>query len=156
MFFLAMHKSPVPVCEHSWNPAKLDYLYLTLINMNYLRTLLTGLKLNATTKLQVIIISNVCYSLYLGQPISDSIHLQTFSRTQLKLIGITASNTWGLLLLVFLMGYGLVEVPRTVWRASNLEYQLAHVYFKVSKMSTEKEEAEEKLHEVLTVSGYLR
>lgn len=80
---------------------------------------------------------------------------QTFSRTQLKLIGITASNTWGLLLLVFLMGYGLVEVPRTVWHASNLEYQLAHVYFKVSKMSTEKEEAEEKLHEVLTVRGYL-
>ena len=37
---------------------------------------------------------------------------------------------------------------------SNLDYQLAHVYFKVSKMSTEKEEAEEKLHEVLTVRGY--
>jgi hypothetical protein len=49
------------------------------------------------------------------------------------------------------MGYGLVEVPRTVWHSSNLEYQLAHVYFKVSKMSTEKEEAEEKLNEVLTV-----
>ena len=76
----------------------------------------------------------------------------TLSRTQLKLIGIAASNTWGLLLLVFLMGYGLVEVPRIVWHSSNLEYQLAHVYFKVSKMSTEKEEAEEKLNEVLTVS----
>jgi hypothetical protein len=49
------------------------------------------------------------------------------------------------------MGYGLVEVPRTVLHSSNLEYQLAHVYFKVSKMSTEKEEAEEKLNEVLTV-----
>ena len=49
------------------------------------------------------------------------------------------------------MGYGLVEVPRTVWYSGNLEYQLAHVYFKVSKMSTEKEEAEEKLNEVLNV-----
>ena len=73
-------------------------------------------------------------------------------RPQLKVIGITASNTWGLLLLVFLMGYGLVEVPRSVWRASKLDYQIAHIYFKVSKMSTEKEEAEEKLSEVLSVS----
>lgn len=67
------------------------------------------------------------------------------------MIGIAASNTWGLILLVILMGYGLVEVPRTIWHFSNLEYQLAHTYFKVSKMSTEKEEAEEKLNEVLTV-----
>lgn len=77
--------------------------------------------------------------------------LLTFCRTQLRVIGVTASNTWGLFLLMFLMGYGLVEVPRSVWRSSNLEYQIAHVYFKVSKMSTEKEEAEEKFNEVLTV-----
>lgn len=49
------------------------------------------------------------------------------------------------------MGYGLVEVPRSVWFASKLEYQIAHIYFKVSKLSTEKEEAEEKLNEVLSV-----
>ncbi|XP_020625669.1 LMBR1 domain-containing protein 2-like [Orbicella faveolata] len=69
--------------------------------------------------------------------------------TYLKIIGITASNTWGLLLLVFLMGYGLVEVPRTTWNTARLEFQMAHAYFKISKLSVEREEAEEQLSEVL-------
>ncbi|EDO45173.1 predicted protein [Nematostella vectensis] len=69
--------------------------------------------------------------------------------SQLAIIGITASNTWGLLLLVLLMGYGLVEIPRNVWNAASLDYQLAHTYFKVSKLSVEREEAEEQLADVL-------
>lgn len=69
--------------------------------------------------------------------------------TYLKIIGITASNTWGLLLLVFLMGYGLVEVPRVTWNSARSEYQIAHAYFKISKLSVEKEEADEQLTEVL-------
>lgn len=69
--------------------------------------------------------------------------------TYLKIIGITASNTWGLLLLVFLMGYGLVEVPRVTWNSARVEYQMAHAYFKISKLSVEKEDAEEQLTEVL-------
>lgn len=78
-----------------------------------------------------------------------------FPRTYLKIIGITASNTWGLLLLVFLMGYGLVEVPRTTWNTARLEFQMAHAYFKISKLSVEKEEAEEQLSEVLEVIDYI-
>lgn len=69
--------------------------------------------------------------------------------SKLGIIGITASNTWGLLLLVFLMGYGLVEVPRVTWNTARLEYQMAHAYFKISKLSIEKEEAEEQLAEVI-------
>lgn len=69
--------------------------------------------------------------------------------TYLKIIGITASNTWGLILLVLLMGYGLVEVPRVTWNSARLEYQMAHAYFKISKLSVEREDAEEQLTEVL-------
>ncbi|KAK3727889.1 hypothetical protein QZH41_010612 [Actinostola sp. cb2023] len=69
--------------------------------------------------------------------------------TQLQIIGITASNTWGLLLLVILMGYGLVEIPRNVWNSAKLDYKLAHAYFKVSKLSVEREEGEEQLSGVL-------
>lgn len=72
-------------------------------------------------------------------------------RTYLKIIGITASNTWGLILLVLLMGYGLVEVPRVTWNSARLEYQMAHAYFKISKLSVEREDAEEQLTEVLEV-----
>ncbi|KAK3090610.1 hypothetical protein FSP39_013128 [Pinctada imbricata] len=68
---------------------------------------------------------------------------------KLKIICITASNTWGLFLLVLLLGYGLVEVPRTVWNGSKRGYNLAKTQFKIAKMSTEKTEAEENLEDVL-------
>lgn len=52
---------------------------------------------------------------------------------------------------MFLMGYGLVEVPRVTWNSARVEYQMAHAYFKISKLSVEKEDAEEQLTEVLEV-----
>ena len=52
---------------------------------------------------------------------------------------------------MFLMGYGLVEVPRVTWNSARLEYQMAHAYFKISKLSVEREEADEQLTEVLEV-----
>lgn len=68
---------------------------------------------------------------------------------KLKVIGVTASNTWGLFLLVLLLGYGLVEVPRLVWNNAKHQYMLSRTYFKIAKQSTEKTEAEENLEDVL-------
>ena len=68
----------------------------------------------------------------------------------LKLIGITASNTWGLLLLVLLIGYGLVELPRNAWNMSQPNLRLEQTYFRIAKLSTDKEDAEEELSECLT------
>ncbi|GFR62686.1 LMBR1 domain-containing protein 2 [Elysia marginata] len=68
---------------------------------------------------------------------------------KLKIIGVTASNTWGLFVLVLMLGYGLVDVPRTLWNWSKTEYMLSNTYFKIAKLSTEKTEAEEALEDVL-------
>ncbi|XP_065069305.1 G-protein coupled receptor-associated protein LMBRD2-like [Rhopilema esculentum] len=68
---------------------------------------------------------------------------------QLRIIGITASNTWGLLLLILLMGYGLIELPRTAWNMSVPGFLLSQTLFKISKLSTEKEDVEEELTETL-------
>lgn len=68
---------------------------------------------------------------------------------RLKVIGITASNTWGLFLLILLLGYGLVEVPRSVYNSSKKGFVLSKTYFKISKLSTEKTEADEALEDVL-------
>ena len=72
-------------------------------------------------------------------------------REQLQIIGITASNTWGLFLLILLLGYGLVEVPRQYWRESQKGYRLMHTYFMLAKLSTEKSDADEDLEDVLEV-----
>ncbi|TKS78609.1 LMBR1 domain-containing protein 2-B [Collichthys lucidus] len=68
---------------------------------------------------------------------------------ELQTIGITAANTWGLFLLVLLLGYGLVEIPRSYWRSSSQSYLLAKTYFKAAKMANEKVEAEENLADVM-------
>ncbi|CAL8346168.1 unnamed protein product [Lota lota] len=68
---------------------------------------------------------------------------------EFQTIGITAANTWGLFLLVLLLGYGLVEIPRSYWLASCHGYLLAKTYFKAAKMATEKAEAEENLADAM-------
>ncbi|XP_028319046.1 G-protein coupled receptor-associated protein LMBRD2B [Gouania willdenowi] len=68
---------------------------------------------------------------------------------ELQTIGITAANTWGLFLLVLLLGYGLVEIPRSYWNASRHGHLLIKTYFKASKLMTEKVDAEENLEDVM-------
>ncbi|XP_061657146.1 G-protein coupled receptor-associated protein LMBRD2B [Syngnathoides biaculeatus] len=68
---------------------------------------------------------------------------------ELQTIGITAANTWGLFLLVLLLGYGLVEVPRSYWNASRHGHLLLKTYFKAAKLTTEKADAEENLEDVM-------
>lgn len=45
--------------------------------------------------------------------------MRSIFREYLKVILISASNTWGLFLLVVLLGYGLIEIPRQFWQMGN-------------------------------------
>jgi len=74
-----------------------------------------------------------------------------FYRQKLKAIASSASNTWGLFLLVLLLGYALVEVPRGLWNTSKPGYTLNYSYFKVAKLSLDKCEAEETVDDILEV-----
>ena len=49
------------------------------------------------------------------------------------------------------MGYGLVELPRTAWNKSVPGHVLSHTFFKIAKLSTEKEDTEEALSDTLQV-----
>ncbi|XP_058117788.1 LMBR1 domain-containing protein 2 homolog [Anopheles ziemanni] len=69
--------------------------------------------------------------------------------SKIKAIASSASNTWGLFLLVLLLGYALVEVPRSLWNNSKPGFALQYAYFKLSKLSSEKAEAEENVDDVL-------
>ncbi|KAJ1362628.1 hypothetical protein KIN20_022247 [Parelaphostrongylus tenuis] len=61
----------------------------------------------------------------------------------LKVILVSASNTWGLFLLVVLLGYGFVELPRGLWNMGNRNYLLSKTYFNIDKLFSDKNEAEE-------------
>ncbi|KAE9420939.1 hypothetical protein Angca_009583, partial [Angiostrongylus cantonensis] len=63
----------------------------------------------------------------------------------LKVILVSASNTWGLFLLVVLLGYGFVEFPRGLWNMGNRDYLLSKTYFNIDKIFSDKNETEEAL-----------
>lgn len=75
--------------------------------------------------------------------------LDIFNFQRLKTIASTASNTWGLFLLVLLLGYALVDIPRELWLSGKRRHLLNKAYFKLSKLSVDKSEAEETLHDIL-------
>jgi hypothetical protein len=76
-------------------------------------------------------------------------------RDSLNGIAVTASNTWGLFVLVILLGYGLVDIPRSAWHRSQLNYSLNYSYFKVAKLRVDLEEAKSTLNEVCGEVKYI-
>ncbi len=62
---------------------------------------------------------------------------------------IAASTTWGLFLLVLMLGYGLVQVPLNVYNHSRTSYVLSHVQFKLSQLYNEKIDIEERLESLV-------
>jgi len=62
---------------------------------------------------------------------------------------VAASTTWGLFLLVLMLGYGLVQVPLTVYNHSRSSYMLAHIQFKLSQLYNEKIDIEERLESLV-------
>lgn len=77
-------------------------------------------------------------------------------RGKLRAIAASASNTWGLFWLVLLLGYGLVEVPRSLWHSASTIHTLHHTYFHAAKLSQERAEANERVNDLLQVSLVLR
>jgi hypothetical protein len=67
----------------------------------------------------------------------------------LKAIASSASNTWGLFLLIFMLGYGLVAVPRSLWYSSCKGHSINNSYFRMAKLAGERNASEEALDDAL-------
>ena len=85
---------------------------------------------------------------------------QGMSGHNLKLAVMQASNMWGLLMVIVLLGYGLVDVPRRIWYQVYTEYTLRTSYFRASKLSTEISDAqidEDEIEEqIKSVAGVIK
>jgi hypothetical protein len=66
-----------------------------------------------------------------------------------KVTVVAASTTWGLFLLVLMLGYGLVQVPSTVYNHSRTTYALSQIHFKLSQLYNEKIDIEERLETLI-------
>ncbi|KAI8338107.1 LMBR1-like membrane protein-domain-containing protein [Chlamydoabsidia padenii] len=70
--------------------------------------------------------------------------------TRMKLQGfvMAMANSWGLFLVIMLMGYGLVAVPRKLWYASNSQHHLNELYKKASRIKEECMDSELEFNEL--------
>ena len=68
---------------------------------------------------------------------------------------LAASNAFGMILVVIFLSYGLVSIPKTLWRFRNYEVKLKERQFSASNIAKEKEaitqELELKVKEILWV-----
>ncbi|XP_062905740.1 G-protein coupled receptor-associated protein LMBRD2B [Mobula hypostoma] len=129
--------------------------FLTWILLPFMQSYARSGDFSITGKIKTALIENAIYygtyllifgALLIYVAVHPGLRLDWY---QLQTIGITAANTWGLFLLVLLLGYGLVELPRSYWQAAQRGHLLAKAQFKAAKLMTEKVDAEETLEDVM-------
>ncbi|XP_054709806.1 G-protein coupled receptor-associated protein LMBRD2-like [Uloborus diversus] len=146
---------PVGVLQSLWRVVYWTAQTLTWIVLPMMQSYSTAGDFTITGKLKTALYENAIYYgsyLLIFGTLLIYVVLQPNSNldgSYLKVICITASNTWGLFLLVLLEGYGLVEIPRSCWNTTKKGYMLNYLYFKASKLSAERCEAEEKVDDLM-------
>ncbi|KAF9990732.1 hypothetical protein BGZ75_000118 [Mortierella antarctica] len=58
------------------------------------------------------------------------------------------SNSWGLVLVVIFMGYGMVDVPRRLWHKGDNSRELRRISFKASVVKDKRQDTEDEVHAV--------
>jgi hypothetical protein len=63
------------------------------------------------------------------------------------------SNTFGLVTGAFLLGFGLSEIPKNVWRNADWTTRQKVLSHKIAKMAVELDDAHQELSNAIVVSG---
>ncbi|CAD5216237.1 unnamed protein product [Bursaphelenchus xylophilus] len=138
---------------HVWRIVYWSSQLLTWILLPIMQSYTKGGSFTAMGRLKFALYNNIIYyTMYLVLFVFLLIYAiskgVSMNLDHLKVLIISASNTWGFLFLVVLLGYGLVEVPRKLWEAGLKERRLQRTYFEVEKLASEKSEAEETVHQL--------
>ena len=68
-------------------------------------------------------------------------------------LAIGASNAFGLVTGALLLGFGLVEIPRNLWRHADLDARQKWLSHKVAKVADKLDEAHQELSTAVVVRG---
>lgn len=72
---------------------------------------------------------------------------RSYSQSDLSSFLMIWGNTYGLMLVVLLMGNGLIEMPRKFWRLAHPAVHLARLQFRATLIDSELYEAQTELHD---------
>jgi hypothetical protein len=68
-------------------------------------------------------------------------------------LAIACSNTFGLVTGAFLLGYGLVEIPRSMWRNADMDYRQKRLTHKISRCAVKLDDAHQELSTAIVVNS---
>jgi len=80
----------------------------------------------------------------------------TMTLEKLPAFLVAASNCWGLTLVIILLGYGLVAIPKSFWYRGNQVKTLEYLYFQAALIDQEMEEHKSSLDDLVVRVEYLR
>nr|PNR62243.1 hypothetical protein PHYPA_000667 [Physcomitrium patens] len=67
-------------------------------------------------------------------------------------LAIACSNTFGLVTGAFLLGFGLVEIPRSMWRNANMEYRQKYLTHKIARCAVKLDDAHQELSTAIVIA----
>ena len=67
-------------------------------------------------------------------------------------LAIACSNAFGLITGAFLLGFGLVEIPRSMWRNADLEYRQKYLTHKIARSAVKLDDAHQELSTAIVVN----
>lgn len=68
-------------------------------------------------------------------------------------LAIACSNTFGLVTGAFLLGFGLLEIPRSIWRNANWTYRHKRLSHRVARVAVSLDDAHQELSTAIVVSS---
>ncbi|KAI9025976.1 LMBR1-like membrane protein-domain-containing protein [Phycomyces nitens] len=73
------------------------------------------------------------------------------SRQRIQVLVMAMANSWGLLLVIIFMGYGLVSVPRALWFSGSVKRHLYQIYLKAPRAKEECIDSELEFNELAKI-----
>ncbi len=72
-------------------------------------------------------------------------------REDILSVGMAAANAWGLLLLTLMLGYGLVEFPRSLWYSASTRWTLTDCEMSAPRLREAAIDADTEVYDVTRV-----
>ncbi|KAF9424167.1 hypothetical protein BGZ94_008071 [Podila epigama] len=101
---------------------------------------------------------NIIYQLVIGSVALLGLVYVSYTQgtSNLRAYVMALSNSWGLILVVIFMGYGMVDVPRRLWHMGDNARELRRIAFKASVVKDKRQDTEDELLSVAKLSDPLR
>ncbi|KAL3692946.1 hypothetical protein R1sor_006597 [Riccia sorocarpa] len=107
-------------------------------------------RLKTSVRGNLILYSSVGVVGFLG--VCIMIYMNKLKWSGVMALGMTCSNTFGLVTGAFLLGYGLVEIPRSQWRNADLMFRQKLLTHRIAKVAVKLDDAHQELSTAIVIA----